>query len=45
MNDLTYFKDFTIFMIILGSLTAIGALSIDMFLPGLPHYMIFKQRR
>lgn len=37
MNDLTYFnKRSPIFIIILGSLTAIGALSIDMFLPGLP---------
>ncbi len=37
MNDLTYFnKCSPIFIIILGSLTAIGALSIDMFLPGLP---------
>ncbi|EMK9976491.1 multidrug effflux MFS transporter [Staphylococcus aureus] len=37
MNDLTYFnKRSLIFIIILGSLTAIGALSIDMFLPGLP---------
>lgn len=29
-------KQFPIFVIILGALTAIGALSIDMFLPGLP---------
>lgn len=37
MNDLTQFnKRSPIFIIILGSLTAIGALSIDMFLPGLP---------
>ncbi|HBC7271653.1 TPA: multidrug effflux MFS transporter [Staphylococcus aureus] len=37
MNDLTHFnKRSPIFIIILGSLTAIGALSIDMFLPGLP---------
>ena len=37
MNDITYFnKRSPIFIIILGSLTAIGALSIDMFLPGLP---------
>ncbi|HDH6615483.1 TPA: multidrug effflux MFS transporter [Staphylococcus aureus] len=37
MNDLTYFnKRSPIFIIILGSLTVIGALSIDMFLPGLP---------
>ncbi|HCY0994369.1 TPA: multidrug effflux MFS transporter [Staphylococcus aureus] len=37
MNDLTYFnKRSPIFIIILGSLPAIGALSIDMFLPGLP---------
>ncbi|MCC1330167.1 multidrug effflux MFS transporter [Staphylococcus aureus] len=37
MNDLTYFnKRSPIFIIILGSLTAIGALSIDMFLPELP---------
>ncbi|ELK7091275.1 multidrug effflux MFS transporter [Staphylococcus aureus] len=37
MNDLTYFnKRSPIFIIILGFLTAIGALSIDMFLPGLP---------
>ena len=37
MNDLTYFnKRSPIFIIILRSLTAIGALSIDMFLPGLP---------
>ncbi|HEI2158617.1 TPA: multidrug effflux MFS transporter [Staphylococcus aureus] len=37
MNDLTYFnKRSPIFIIILGSLTAIGALPIDMFLPGLP---------
>lgn len=37
MNDLTYFnKRSPIFIIILGSLTAIGALSIDMFLTGLP---------
>ncbi|HBC9197157.1 TPA: multidrug effflux MFS transporter [Staphylococcus aureus] len=37
MNDLTQFnKHSPIFIIILGSLTAIGALSIDMFLPGLP---------
>ncbi|HGO3655054.1 TPA: multidrug effflux MFS transporter [Staphylococcus aureus] len=37
MNDLTYFnKRSPIFIIILGSSTAIGALSIDMFLPGLP---------
>lgn len=37
MNDLTYFnKRSPIFIVILGSLTAIGALSIDMFLPGLP---------
>lgn len=37
MNDLTYFnKRSPIFIIILGSLTAIGALSIDMFLAGLP---------
>lgn len=37
MNDLTYFnKRSPIFIIILGSLTTIGALSIDMFLPGLP---------
>ncbi|HEJ7508302.1 TPA: multidrug effflux MFS transporter [Staphylococcus aureus] len=37
MNDLTYFnKRSPIFIIILGSFTAIGALSIDMFLPGLP---------
>ncbi|HDJ4572734.1 TPA: multidrug effflux MFS transporter [Staphylococcus aureus] len=39
MNDLTYFnKRSPIFIIILGSLTAIGALSIDMFLPGLPDF-------
>ncbi|SUK59971.1 teicoplanin resistance-associated Bcr/CflA subfamily drug resistance transporter, putative [Staphylococcus aureus] len=37
MNDLKRFnKRSPIFIIILGSLTAIGALSIDMFLPGLP---------
>ncbi|PNZ13358.1 multidrug effflux MFS transporter [Staphylococcus simiae] len=37
MNDLTHFnKKSPIFIIILGALTAIGALSIDMFLPGLP---------
>ncbi|HHO6606026.1 TPA: multidrug effflux MFS transporter [Staphylococcus aureus] len=37
MNDLTHFnKRSPVFIIILGSLTAIGALSIDMFLPGLP---------
>ncbi|AGU55945.1 teicoplanin resistance-associated Bcr/CflA subfamily drug resistance transporter, putative [Staphylococcus aureus subsp. aureus 6850] len=37
MNDLKRFnKCSPIFIIILGSLTAIGALSIDMFLPGLP---------
>lgn len=29
-------KQSPIFVIILGALTAIGALSIDMFLPGLP---------
>ncbi|MDK9844122.1 MAG: multidrug effflux MFS transporter [Staphylococcus equorum] len=29
-------KNFLLFVIILGALTAIGALSIDMFLPGLP---------
>nr|WP_241012125.1 MULTISPECIES: multidrug effflux MFS transporter [Staphylococcus] len=37
VNDLKRFnKRSPIFIIILGSLTAIGALSIDMFLPGLP---------
>lgn len=36
MNDLTYFNKRSPIFIILGSLTAIGALSIDMFLPGLP---------
>lgn len=37
MNDLTHFnKKSPIFIIILGALTAIAALSIDMFLPGLP---------
>ena len=29
-------KNSPLFIIILGALTAIGALSIDMFLPGLP---------
>lgn len=46
MNDLTYFnKRSPIFIIILGSLTAIGALSIDMCLDYQILDMIFKQRR
>ncbi len=47
MNDLTHFnKRSPIFIIILGSLTAIGALSIDMFCLDYQILdMIFKQRR
>ncbi|WP_037537822.1 MFS transporter, partial [Staphylococcus saprophyticus] len=35
-NKQTQHKQSLLFVIILGALTAIGALSIDMFLPGLP---------
>ena len=46
MNDLTHFNKRSPIFIIFGSLTAIGALSIDMFCLDYQILdMIFKQRR